>query len=90
MVTKGIGFSGRELMLNYSTSAAGSVRVEVQSLEGNPVPNYDLHSCRPLVGDEIEGVARWRHGADLGSLSGKPVRLRFLLQDADLYSLQFR
>ena len=90
MVTKGIGFSGRELVLNYSTSAAGNVRAEVQSLEGNTAPNYGLHDCRPLVGDEIEGIVHWHHGADLTSLRVKPVRLRFVLQDADLYSLQFR
>ena len=28
--------------------------------------------------------------SDLGSLAGKPVRLRFALSDADLYSMRFR
>ncbi|MGD9146760.1 MAG: hypothetical protein PVI80_14440, partial [Anaerolineae bacterium] len=90
MVTRVLRFSGRQLVLNYSTSAAGSVRVEVQSPDGQAVPRYSLPDCRPLVGDEIEGLVRWRHGAGVGDLAGKPVRLRFVLQDADLYSIQFR
>ena len=38
MVTRLFTFSGRELVLNYSTSAAGSVRVEIQDAAGKPVP----------------------------------------------------
>ena len=29
------------------------------------------------------------HGVDLGALQERPVRLRFALQDADLYALRF-
>jgi hypothetical protein len=32
----------------------------------------------------------WQSGSDLGTLAGKPVRLRFVLRDADLYSIRFR
>jgi hypothetical protein len=90
MVTKALEFSGSELVLNYSTSAAGSVRVEMQSPEGNALSNYGLADCLPLVGDEIEGVVRWRHGRDLSILSGQQVRVRYVLRDADLYSMKFR
>jgi hypothetical protein len=90
MVTKPLTFSGRELVLNYSTSAAGSVRVEVQSSDGKALPGFSLSDGRPLVGDKIEGVVSWLQGSDVGGLSGKPVRLRFALNDADLYSMRFR
>ena len=33
---------------------------------------------------------RWREGADLGALAGRPVRLRFVLREADLYAFRFR
>lgn len=56
MVTKAFDMTGRELVLNYGTSAAGSVRVEVQSPDGKAMTNYSLPDCRPLVGDEIEGI----------------------------------
>ena len=41
------------------------------------------------VGDEIERVGSWDQGADVSALQGSPVRLRFVLQDADLYALRF-
>jgi len=90
MVTKVLEFIGSELVLNYSTSAAGSILVELQSAEGRTLPHYGLVDCLPLVGDEIEGVVRWQDEQDLSGLSGQQVRVRYVLRDADLYSMQFR
>jgi hypothetical protein len=33
--------------------------------------------------------ALWKNNPDLDALSGKPVRLRFVMRDADLYSIKF-
>ena len=90
MLTKALEFTGSELILNYSTSAAGSIRVELQSPDGNVLPQFDLANCVPIVGDEIEGVVRWHHGSDVSTLSGQRVRLRYVLRDADIYSMRFR
>ena len=32
---------------------------------------------------------RWLGATDISSLAGQPIRVRFELKDADLYSLQF-
>ena len=90
MVTRPLRFSGRELAVNYSTSAGGSVRVEIQDAEGKPAPGFALADCRPLVGDAIEQKVSWSKGSDLSALTGRAVRLRFVMQEADLYALQFR
>jgi len=90
LLTKPIVFDGKELVMNFSTSAAGSVQVELQDAGGNPVPGFALADCPEIFGDEIERVVTWKDGADLASLKGVPVRLRFVLKDADLYSLRFR
>lgn len=90
MLTKPLVFSGKELEINYSTSAAGRVLVEIQDAEGKPIEGFSLADCPQIVGDEIEHVVAWKNGADVGRLAGKPVRLRFVMQDADLYSLRFR
>ena len=90
MVTKPLIFQGRELVLNYSTSAIGSVRVELGDGEGKPVPGFTLDDCPAIYGDEIERVVKWSAGTGVSSLAGKPVRLRFELKDADLYSIRFR
>jgi hypothetical protein len=66
------------------------VRVEVQDASGRPVPGLALEDCVEVIGDEIERVVRWKGEADLGRLAGAPVRLRFALKDADVFSFRFR
>ena len=90
MHTKPLVFSGKQLVINYATSAAGSLRVEVQDMEGRPFPGLSLSDCPEIIGDEIERPVTWEGRQDLGQLSGKPVRLRFVMKDADLYSMRFQ
>jgi hypothetical protein len=87
--TKPLKVSGEGLQLNYATSAAGSIRVEIQDLDGMPLPGFALDDCPEIIGDEIERVVGWGKGASLGMLAGKAVRLRFVLRDADLFSIRF-
>jgi len=89
LLTKPLVFDGRELVINYATSAAGSIRVEITDLEGRPVPGFEADRCPEIYGDEIDGVVRWKNASDPGRLARLPVRLRFVLKDADLYSLRF-
>ena len=77
-------------MINYSTSAVGSVRAEVLDAGGRPVEGFELHRSSEIFGDAIEQVVSWGETADVGALAGTPVRLRFVLRDADLYSIRFR
>jgi hypothetical protein len=88
-ITKPVVFQGKRLSLNYSTSAAGSVRVEVQDEAGSPLPGFALADAEELYGDSTDQTVFWKNGSDLSSLAGKPVKLRFVLRDADLYSIQF-
>ena len=77
------------LVLNYASSVAGGLRVEVQEPDGRPIDGYSLEQCAEVFGDEIERTVAWDRGSDLGSLAGRPVRLRFAMKEADLYSIQF-
>lgn len=87
--TRPLTFAGKQLLLNYSTSAAGCIQVELLDESGQPIQGRALADMPPLFGDELEGVVTWKSGGDLSALAGKPVRLRFLLKDADLFSLRF-
>ncbi|MDP6060698.1 MAG: hypothetical protein QGH33_17465, partial [Pirellulaceae bacterium] len=87
--TKPLVFAGTQLELNFSTSAAGSVRVEVQDTDGKPINGFSAANCPQLFGDSIARRVKWNSDADLSSLAGTPVRLLFELHDADLYSFQF-
>ena len=90
MVTKPFRFSGKELEINYATSAAGSLRIEVQEANGVPVTGYALDECPEIIGDELERSVCWEGGGDVSKLAGTPIRLRFVMKDADLFSLRFR
>lgn len=87
--TKPLTFTGNRLTINMATSAAGGLRVEMQSADGRPLPGYALADCPEIIGDQIERIVTWKGGADVGALAGKPVRLRIALADADLYALRF-
>lgn len=89
LLTEPLTFSGSELLLNFSTSAAGSLRVEIQTADGQPIPGFAFADTTELFGDEINRTFSWKSDADVSSLVGKPVRLRFVMQDADLYSFRF-
>lgn len=87
-VTPPLRFVGAKLLLNYSTSAVGSIGVEVQDVDGKSLPGFAMVDGGEIYGDEISREFAWR-GGDPGKVEGRPVRLRFLLRDADLYSFVF-
>ena len=89
MLTRPFTFEGSRLALNVSTSAAGSVRVEVRDEGGRPLPGLALDDCDEIWGDQIERVVSWRGNSDVAALADRGVRLRFALKDADLYALRF-
>jgi hypothetical protein len=90
LITKPIVFKGDELALNFATSAAGAIRIEIQDVDGKPLDGFRLEDAPEVFGDDLERVAPWKEGCDLAVLSGTPVRLRFVMNDADLYAFQFR
>lgn len=96
-VTKPLVFEGSNLVLNFATSAAGSIHVEIQDAQGQVLPSFGLAESPMIWGDEIEHVVRWERDLaattsdnPLRRIAGKAVRLRFVMKDADLYSIRFR
>jgi hypothetical protein len=88
-LTNPFRFTGSKLELNYSTSAAGQMRVEVQDADGQPLPGLALGECAPIWGDHLARIVKWKRGDDVSAVAGKPVRLRFEMSDADLFSIRF-
>lgn len=89
LVTVPFTFSGDHLELNYSTSGAGEIRVELQDESGQPLSGYSLADCDVLIGDRIAGTVSWRGQQSVARYMAKPVRLHFQMVDADLYSFRF-
>lgn len=90
LVTRPFTFKGTSLHLNFSTSAAGSIFVEVQDNGGKPIPGFTIEECDEIFGDAIERKVTWKGTGNTSALQGLPVRLKFVMKDADLYSFIFR
>ena len=88
-VTRPLVFSGRELSLNFSTSAAGGVKVGFEDAAGKAISGFSVEDCVTQIGNELDRKVTWKSGTDVSSLAGKPVRLRFSMKDADIFSFEF-
>ncbi|MDP1592571.1 MAG: hypothetical protein Q8M07_32710 [Prosthecobacter sp.] len=89
LITKPITFTGKALTMNFASSAAGGVKVEIQDANGKAMPGFALNDSEEHFGDSLERTVVWKTSSDVSSLAGKSVRLRFGLKDADLYSIKF-
>ncbi len=55
-----------------------------------PLSGFGAGEAVEIYGDEIERTVSWKHGTDVNRLAGRPIRLKFVMKDADLYSIQFQ
>lgn len=75
---------GRKLLINAVTKRAGEIRVQVDRVDGRTFDN-----CDPIVGDQYRKEVTWKGQADLGHKDGEPIRLRFRMEKAQLFGLDF-
>lgn len=88
MITKPITFSGDSFFVNYETSAAGQLRIEILDGANQPISGFRLDQMKEaLRGNERRQKVAWQ--GDLKALAGKAIRLRFVMVEGDLYSIRF-
>ncbi len=83
-VTKPLIYDGKDMFINFATSAMGYLYVTLIDAEGNRYPSCETFGNtvdRRVVFDDPEAVAK---------LSGKIVTIEFRMRDGDVYSMQFR
>ena len=85
LVTKPIIFEGNTLHLNFETSAYGNIYVSVLDENGNELSNGESVE---VYGNNIDRKVVFKN-FDFSSVEGKPVRLKFRMTDAKLYSMIF-
>jgi len=90
MITKPLLYKGGDLVINFATSAAGSIWVELQHRDGTPINGFGIDECDEILGDQIERTVTWKGNSDLSGMTGRPVQLRIRMKDADLYSVRFK
>jgi len=85
VTTRPVVFSGAHFFVN-ADARFGSLKVSVLDAEGRPIPGYTAADGEPFVRtDSTKHTYRWK-GGDLARFAGKPVRFRFDLHLATLYS----
>jgi len=89
LLTVPLLFDGNQLRINFSTAAGGEMRVAIQDASGKPYPGFSARDCDVIFGDSLERIVTWNGNSDVSSLAGKPIRLKVILKDADLYSFTF-
>lgn len=89
VTTKPFTFQGADLFINYATSAAGEIKIEVLDSNDNPISGYEMADCQVIIGNEINRKVKWSGDNELKSSEGQTIRLRIQMKDADLFSLKF-
>ena len=75
---------GRKLRLNAVTKRAGGIRVEVVGSAGR-----SLAQCKPIIGDQYKAPVSWNGQDDLGHKEGAAVVLKFQMNKAQIFGLEF-
>jgi hypothetical protein len=79
------------LAVNFLTArgrgyGTGWIKVEVLDQRGRVIPGYGRDECNELRGDQLEHIVTWK--GDNALPTGQPLRFRFLMTDARLYSFR--
>lgn len=88
---KPLRYSG-DVVLNAEAAPGGSIRAELLDFGGNVLKGFEKESFTPIRGDGLRHELRWKSKTilDVAAHPGeKPVRLRFYLKNARLYSLRY-
>ena len=85
VTTKQLTFDGSQMYVNFKTSAAGSVKVNILDENGRQIEGY---SSAVLVGDNTDRKVLFEN--DLSQLKGRNIAVEFVLTDAEIYSFVFQ
>ena len=85
LTTKPLMFLGDTLELN-ANAKQGSIVVEALDVEGRVIDGFSKQACVPLTSDSVRHVVRWKGQKDCHLIQARPLKLRFHLENAKLYS----
>jgi hypothetical protein len=85
VTTKPLAGLQGQLHLNYRAASGGSVRVELQDAQGEPIAGYGADDCTPLDGDETDATVSWGATTTLPAAPCE-IRVALTLRNAAVYS----
>jgi hypothetical protein len=89
VVTKSLPVNGKSLYVN-AAAQAGTLKAELlDAATGEVIPGYTLAKSVALQTDAVRARLQWKGVTGLSALAGRSVKIRFSVQNADLYSFWF-
>jgi hypothetical protein len=87
--TVGIMPPGKTLRINALTQRAGGIRVEIATLLDEPIPGRTFADCKPVQGNQFGIPVTWNGLQDMGCGTNQPIIIRFKMDRAKLFGIQF-
>ncbi len=87
LLTRPFICEGNSLQINCACPE-GTLKVEVLNTVGKIYKGFEKDACVAFTGDALQHEIKWNNKKNLSRLKGKDIRLRFYLQNAELYSFQ--
>lgn len=84
VVTEILKYSGNYLFIN--AAVRGSMTVELLDENGDVIPGFSAGECNVVKTDGCKIMVSWKEHSDIRSLNGRNLKIKFQLEDADLYS----
>jgi hypothetical protein len=85
MTTKPFVFIGDALELN-ANATGGSIIVEAIGADGKVIEGFSKEDCQPITTDNVRHILKWSGSEDCHLIQARPIKLRFTLEKAKLYS----
>lgn len=82
--TEKLKFTGKYFYVNASVK--GSLKVEILDASGKAIDGYSAEDCVVIKGDSTRKLVTWKGHATLESLAGENIKVKFHLNDGELYS----
>lgn len=86
VITKPFIYEGSTLHLNFETSAYGYIFISILAESGNQISSGESIE---VFGNNIDRKVIFEDSSKISDYSGKPIRLKFRMRDARLYSMKF-
>ena len=82
LVTKPFVYEGKELEINFETSALGYMKFKLRDTDGNEIYSKEV------MGDKVDRIVGFENGTP-ADLCGKEVVMEIEMSDASIYSFKF-
>ncbi len=82
LLTKPFTFDGDILKLNFATSARGGIKIRILDESNTPIEGYSTYE---IFGDSVDRTIDF--DSPLSALSGRTVKLEFIMSDAEIFSM---